>query len=334
MPPLLFDTSLIRFLAILLIINSHLDLLYPDPRFATGGALGNALFFALSGFGLAMSAAKELPNFSSWISRRLLKIYPQVILVTLLGGLATSIFIWWPLGKLLQQFIWPTNYWFVAAIVVFYIPIYLVFRFAFARIFYVIAISAIPYIWFYFTELNLNRFSVEDDPFRWLFYFPVMLFGAYLASSKTLKAHKTSDALVLTLIVIGYLSLKLFISKGFLGDWQFTVQLLTFPFVFYSIRLFANPFFLNLLKKWKLYFFIAFLGELSLEVYLVQGFLIRWLANTEVSILGSIFLIWPLIFMTAWPISLVCKKLVSLIAPQRSTAQSQITPSGQSEGQT
>lgn len=41
---------LAKFFAVLLVLNSHLDKCYPIPALATGGALGNALFFFVSGY--------------------------------------------------------------------------------------------------------------------------------------------------------------------------------------------------------------------------------------------------------------------------------------------
>lgn len=40
----------LKTVAVLLVINSHFDCLYPIPALATGGAMGNALFFIVSGF--------------------------------------------------------------------------------------------------------------------------------------------------------------------------------------------------------------------------------------------------------------------------------------------
>jgi peptidoglycan/LPS O-acetylase OafA/YrhL len=49
----MFDTTFLRFVAIWLITNSYLDKRYPVSAMATGGQLGNSLFFMLSGFGVA-----------------------------------------------------------------------------------------------------------------------------------------------------------------------------------------------------------------------------------------------------------------------------------------
>ena len=48
------DTSFIRVVAILLIVNSHLDAYYPISYLGTGTAIGNSLFFVLSSFGLSL----------------------------------------------------------------------------------------------------------------------------------------------------------------------------------------------------------------------------------------------------------------------------------------
>ena len=49
--------SLMRFLAVILITNSHIGPLYPPHLqfLSTGGALGNSLFFFCSGFALYLS---------------------------------------------------------------------------------------------------------------------------------------------------------------------------------------------------------------------------------------------------------------------------------------
>ena len=48
----------LRFIAILLVVNSHLTLFYEYEYFATGGALGNSIFF-ISGIVLSNSLSKK-----------------------------------------------------------------------------------------------------------------------------------------------------------------------------------------------------------------------------------------------------------------------------------
>lgn len=307
-----FDTVLLRFVAVLLITNSHMDALYPDPRFATGGSLGNALFFAISGFGLAISAAKSMPNFYVWSLRRLGRIYPQVFLVILVIGLLSNTLVWRPLWVGVTQFLWPERFWFVSAIVVFYIPIYVFLRFLPTRLLQLTVVMVVPYFLIYFTALDLKQFAIEGDYFRWIFYFAIMLFGAYLAHAPALRQHRTHDATLLLVTLLIYFIVKLLLSKGLVGDWQFSLHVLTVPFVFYSFRLFANPSLLSPLKKMRCYAAVALLGGLSLEVYLVQGYLIHWLADQHLSFSLSMMAIWPLIFISAYLVSTICTRTLSL----------------------
>ena len=69
--------SLMRFLAVILITNSHIGPLYPPHLqfLSTGGALGNSLFFFCSGFALYLSNRDT--GFAPWAIRRFYKNLPQ-----------------------------------------------------------------------------------------------------------------------------------------------------------------------------------------------------------------------------------------------------------------
>ena len=62
--------DVLKFLAIILITNSHMELLYGKYNaLATGGAIGNALFFFCSGFTLFLkpiNGIKDFPNWYKW----------------------------------------------------------------------------------------------------------------------------------------------------------------------------------------------------------------------------------------------------------------------------
>ncbi|MDO5041777.1 MAG: hypothetical protein Q4D95_06780, partial [Peptoniphilus sp.] len=62
--------NIMRACAALLIINSHYDDIYPFPALATGGAIGNAIFFAVSGF-CSYPIAKEI---MPWIVKKIIKV--------------------------------------------------------------------------------------------------------------------------------------------------------------------------------------------------------------------------------------------------------------------
>ena len=73
----------LRTIATVLITNSHYSNIWPIDDLAAGGLLGNILFFAVSGF--CLFNIKE--NFLKWYLRRIGKIYPVMIVFTLLAVL-------------------------------------------------------------------------------------------------------------------------------------------------------------------------------------------------------------------------------------------------------
>ena len=106
--------SLMRFLAVILITNSHIGPLYPPHLqfLSTGGALGNSLFFFCSGFALYLSNRDT--GFAPWAIRRFTRIYPSLwifMTVCFLGGIQSF---------RLPDIIIPT-FWFLQAIFVFYV---------------------------------------------------------------------------------------------------------------------------------------------------------------------------------------------------------------------
>lgn len=71
-----FSIDILKFLAVFLIINSHMDALYVHYRFlATGGAIGDAIFLFCSGYTLLLS--KKNLRFDNWYKRRIARIFTQ-----------------------------------------------------------------------------------------------------------------------------------------------------------------------------------------------------------------------------------------------------------------
>ena len=96
--------DVLRVAAILLVLNSHFDPLYPIPALATGGAAGNGQFFVLSGYCLHLQ-----PGFLRHMGRRALRLYPGVwiafIAQLIIGGKAIT-----GIGDAITQLIWPTAF--------------------------------------------------------------------------------------------------------------------------------------------------------------------------------------------------------------------------------
>lgn len=80
--------DILKFFAALIITNSHMGLLYGKfSMLATGGAIGDVLFFFASGFTLFMG---RMDRFDNWYKRRVNRIYPTIfswaILATFVFG--------------------------------------------------------------------------------------------------------------------------------------------------------------------------------------------------------------------------------------------------------
>lgn len=119
---MIFCITFLRALAAIIITNSHYTGVYPTDLIANGGLLGDVIFFAVSGFCLYNIKM----DFGKWYLRRIVRVYPAPVIITavyMLFGLyerceGINGFFGW--------FIYPTNYHFVASIVVLYIPFYIV----------------------------------------------------------------------------------------------------------------------------------------------------------------------------------------------------------------
>lgn len=84
------DVALVRSVACLLIVNYHMSRLdIPGASvFSKGGFVGNTVFFALSGYLLAVSSLGKTVD-SAWLKRRLLRIYPALLIsIVLIIGIS------------------------------------------------------------------------------------------------------------------------------------------------------------------------------------------------------------------------------------------------------
>ena len=76
--------DILKVLAVLLVLNSHMGICYGQYGFlATGGGIGDALFFFCSGFTLFMGRADRFDN---WYKRRLSRILPSIISIAMVAA--------------------------------------------------------------------------------------------------------------------------------------------------------------------------------------------------------------------------------------------------------
>lgn len=258
--------DVLRALAILLITNSHLDAIYPDARASTGGAFGNAVFFFISGWGLALGI-RPATRFAPWLLRRLTRVYlPLWIAVASITLIAPDHAARHNLPWA-QTWLWPTWYWFVSAIVLFYPPFFLLARRFGARGLALALVALVPlYVGLYGTTLDPTTESIEAGRFKWIFYAQMMLLGGWLALRPSVSLRWPGIWLLASLV--GFATFKLGAPALGMRPWQWLLHLDVAIFAvslsFVVARYCERP----ASTRWQRA--ASFVGSFAFEIYLVQ----------------------------------------------------------------
>lgn len=282
----LYLLDVLRVFAILLVFNSHSDALYPIPALATGGALGNALFFIISGYLLKIRSA-FLPH----IGKRIARLYPGVFIVVttyiIIGNLKLNGF-----GDFVSYYIWPTNFWFFGAIILFDILTFCLEKLQFRNHFIWFSfIMAVIYILAYVLIVDKSVWSVEEPGlqtaaqwFKVIYYYYIYALGFYLSqrSEKRLTPASPSPKKLLILACLFFVlsnAVKLlFVWNTSLLILQFLPQLLGIAFVYYALRAglaYEERYLASTSERFRQ--FVGVLSNMSLEMYLVQFMAIGYL---------------------------------------------------------
>ena len=242
------DTNFLRALAIILIINSHMDLFYPVKDLATGGMIGNSIFFMLSSIGLYLSWQKNPQyNFNVWFLRRIRRIYPSVwitiIAISLPILICTDKFIVSNILQYVGMFFYPP-FWFLQALLIYYFIIYFVLKNYSRKVLIILFITVIIFYFIcYIYFLELAVFSIEKMPFRIIFYFLVFLWGLYLGSIKDrLFFGGVWDVLFAVLSLTGIYAHKFFMYQGMFFSVQIIQHIAVFPLLFYLLKIAKSEF--------------------------------------------------------------------------------------------
>lgn len=270
-----YDISLIylRFIAILLVTNSHLDNLYLKPIYATGGALGNSLFFFISGTCLTLSQGPIKYSFIAWYSKRLIRIYPALWVAVLIYLFFKEIQID-SLAQLITLLIVPKDFWFLPALALFYIPAYFFIKSYKESLFIILSITfVVIYAIYYLLYIDKDRFSIEDyGCFKVLFYFYIMMMGIYFAKKINHLTEKTGwlDFFYTITLSALYFFLKYYMSATSNYTWQFGTHFLVIPWVFYLARTLSTNYFVSVFNRISIGFFITLVSGITLEMYVLQ----------------------------------------------------------------
>lgn len=233
--PRIHSIDLMKVIAMLLLINSSMSQLYGDmAMMATGGAIGDTLFFFCAGYLMQLKYSAELregksKGFLSFISNRIWRIYPTVVIWSafLCLGLGWNFNIW----RLLDA-----DSWFVGAIMIYYVLLWCVLHFLPKRKMLLMVLVFLLSVVLYFVEGEYTNGIYGFCNLRWVHYFLPMLFGSWLADKQEAPDDaevvpialrwSMSKALVLALLaVVAYYALAAFkLSESYAY-----IQLLSLP---------------------------------------------------------------------------------------------------------
>ena len=319
--------DLLKLLTMLLIINSHSDVLYPEriSFLASGGGIGNQLFFLISGY---FFSAKD--DVSADIRKRFVRLYIpaylMIIITGLFGRLKVDGFL-----DIIKVFIWPSHFWFVGAIFVYSILLYALVKCDIEKrnrfLIFGIALLASDLILYILLIPNKDIWIVEDAyfgfvPYRSIYSILSFVMGYYLKTNKERwigKLKKPVTVLIAAVLFIGFYGFKFMLNRNI---FPMQMQIISHPLtVACALFIFLSFAQLDLNRKLdgkRAYSFVTFLAGLSLESYLVQFLIIAGVASLGIVFLLNFAVIIVFIFIAAWILQMVSSKLTGLILERHS----------------
>lgn len=256
-----YDWSIviIKFVATFFVLNSHMGICYPQYSFlATGGGIGNTLFFFASGFTLYFS---KPTNFPDYYKKRISRIYPAVI-----GMAFISCLIWNNQANFIQSL---TNAWFINCIMGYYILLWVCRRLNLNLIYIIIFTTIIGLIiLLYFNDFSKGLIYGNQN-LRYFIYFPFMAFGAYCGINRNKLRYK-GHHFWLMIVSFGLW----YAVNSFKNELQVCSVLVLFPFLYYLYSCGNSKFITRILANKIINKIVIFCGGLCLEVYLIQFSLI------------------------------------------------------------
>lgn len=310
----------LRVLAMLLIINSHSDVLFPSKIsfLASGGAIGNELFFLISGF---LFTAKG--KFGGYLRKRFVRLYVPTYIVTIVLLVLTV----YPiqdvlsLSGIIQYFVWPTKFWFVSSIFVFGLILFFlsqtsIFESFHKFVVYIIVIMSINVLVYLFLFTDKDVWMVEDFrlpgaiPFKSIYSFMVFSCGYYIRINEEKIISKTHGCLSATICIISialFYGFKLLLNKSVV---PMQLQIISQPLTIICVlSIFLCVKRDHKIEKWlqgrKYKNALYMLSCVTLESYLVQIAVIEKISNLH--------LFFPLGYLFSLSTILLCSFLLHFL---------------------
>ncbi|MGM9614314.1 MAG: acyltransferase family protein [Oscillospiraceae bacterium] len=261
----------LKVFAILLVFNSHCANLYPISALATGGALGNSLFFVLNGYFVKIDTAHFFP----WIKKKFIQLYPGLWLVSIVNAIVLSYDLSDLMGDFFALYIFPTGYWFVGGLLLFNVVIWFLEKYRVFDKFRVYSFIMLGlYTVCFLLFIDKSVWSVEDrNFFRMIYYFYIYSLGYCLKTGKIQLHLQPSTALAFAVFgFIGNIGWKFLLVKipGFMVT-QFMCQVFCIVFAVSTLiwGLEAEERYCRVMPE-KLRKGLDFWSKYSLEIYFTQ----------------------------------------------------------------
>lgn len=256
--------ELLKFIAIFLILNGHMSEMYPPSLslFATGGTIGDALFFFCSGYTLFLG---RMDRFDNWYARRIRRIYPSVIAWAIL-----SCALFGAEYNIIDILMRGTNRWFISCIMIYYVLLYLIRKYV-SDIKGPIILSVLIPLCYYFTLDSSSFFMYRGGFFRYTYWFVFMLMGAYIGSGKlnfNFKKKSKFDILILLVCIVLHYGLSFSATKSTIMAHMQIVSLI--PLMGGVIYLYKISEILYSHLSHNVTKYMCLISGLCLETYLVQ----------------------------------------------------------------
>ena len=255
-----------------------------------GGVIGNSIFFYCSGYLLKFKGEKFK---GEWFAKKLIRLLPSVWVFMLFVSVCdvfrgvTSRYAWF-------NWFYPTKYWFVNAIICFFMVAYLLKSYLQKgeicsagrwsgrlkpRMLMLGCGVVLLYAVWYFAFVDVHGEIVMDEGgFKcWFYYFLFFLWGYYSKRKGfEVKGSFLSALCFPVSIILFYAYKKVAVHYGWMVEMQFVFVPVLLSLVVASSRNFAAWLFNKGLPQFLQKAFI-FMSNLTLDIYIVQVYLITWL---------------------------------------------------------
>lgn len=311
----------LRTIACFLITNSHGEEVYPIRILASGGLLGDVIYFAVSGY--CLYSLKEV-GFFRWYGKRLKRVY---IPVWLTAGLfiSTGIYGTISLERKLHLLFYPTHYHFVASILVMYIIFFFVFRWINQdkahrekRLKYVVVATAVLFFTLFYTVYDRSYYHIDNvnDHMIWHLYFISMLIGAYFRMNSEKYLGKSTALSWLGIAGSGvlYIATKLGCSRGIIPPVvQWVNQLTLLVLLLFIFRSFIGL--EETIKKLPSSIMtpIRFIADMAFEIYLAQAVIIPTYNTGKETFPYNFLVVMSITFLCAYGVHIVTDMIVQLL---------------------